>query len=250
MIQCSRKTFLMFVDIVFDVGVACVSFEYVPVMPKTYWFSSAVFGSGTSIFMTTELSKSAARRIWRCLLCLNLLSVLAQPMHLANVSYTLFALFGQNNLRRSVPKTLCWSGYLAVECWCARCKLRFCSEDSITIWVALSTDDLLVKNPRWFVWNSELGWQICTNFSLEYRSLAWSMKSSFSSGGELINSAKVAVSEIMPSLEALIIWTFVLQLSNVSTSRIGGSSLSGALSSSNVRRRNSASAAWCLMPAR
>lgn len=57
--QCSRKAFTMFVNEVFDVGIARVILEYLSIMAASYWFPCAISGSGQRIFIATKSSGSA-----------------------------------------------------------------------------------------------------------------------------------------------------------------------------------------------
>lgn len=66
-IQCSNKTFAIFVDDVFDVRIVCVCLKYLSVMKTTNRITCAVSGRGSRMFMATKPSGSAAENSERCL---------------------------------------------------------------------------------------------------------------------------------------------------------------------------------------
>lgn len=62
MIQCSKKTFVMRVHDVFDVGRARVSLVYLSKMRIIYCLPCAIRGSDPRIFMATRSSSFAAEK--------------------------------------------------------------------------------------------------------------------------------------------------------------------------------------------
>lgn len=60
--QCSKKTFVMWVDDYSNVEIPRVSFEYLSVLKATYWFPCTVFGCDPRISMETKSSGSAAEK--------------------------------------------------------------------------------------------------------------------------------------------------------------------------------------------
>lgn len=139
----------------FAVGAALISLQYLSFNTVTYWISCNVFGGCPLMSTVTKFNSPHKRNSWSDRLYINRLSIIAQFIHCAMVSYKEFAL-SQLYFCMNVLYAPRWPKYLGTGWWCASYEILLRSVSGSTTWEAPATVDFLIRTSRLLTESSKL----------------------------------------------------------------------------------------------